>query len=368
MRKTIGLAVAVALAVLTPTSAYAGNGTAAADGFGKVATLAVYGDSPYGISPTDTAQFDATPAFIDSINADPAVSRAVHVGDIHSGKQFCTESYDRSIAALWTRFADPLVYTPGDNEWADCHKAAEGGGLGVDYADGNPAANLALVRSVFFPRPGGTLGAKDHVTSQAREFDCAHPGDAAYVENVRWRQAKVVFVTLNIPGGSNNDQDPWFGQPLTTQQSDEVANRTGADLRWLAAAFAEARGEDAKAVVIIDQADMWDLDGKTPDHLAGYDPFVAAVAAATQDFGRPVLMFNGDSHVYRSDNPLAASDPLNSLHAPPGGTYDVANFHRVVVHGSTTPLEWLRLTVDPKASNPASSEAFGPFSWARVQP
>jgi hypothetical protein len=22
----------------------------------------------------------------------------------------------------------PLVYTPGDNEWADCHKKKEGGG------------------------------------------------------------------------------------------------------------------------------------------------------------------------------------------------------------------------------------------------
>ncbi|MDP9240470.1 MAG: hypothetical protein M3O55_07500 [Actinomycetota bacterium] len=364
MKRAFGVAVVFAMAVLTPTSASA----SAVAGSGKVATMAVYGDSPYGISPTETAQFDATPAFIDSINADPAVGGVLHVGDIHSGKQYCTESYDRSIAALWTRFTDPLVYTPGDNEWADCHKVGEGGGLGVDYADGNPAANLALIRSIFFPRPEATLGGKGHVTSQALEFDPAHPEDAAYVENVRWRQAKVVFVTLNIPGGSNNDQDPWFGQPLTAQQSDEVATRTGADLRWLAAAFAEAKAEDSPAVVIAEQADMWDLDGKTPAHLSGYAPFVAAIAAAAADFGRPVLMFNGDSHVYRSDNPLAASDPLNYLHTPPTGTYDVPNFHRVVVHGSTTPLEWLRLTVDPQASYPASAEAFGPFTWSRVQP
>jgi hypothetical protein len=93
----------------------------------------------------------------------------MHVGDIHSGKQDCTEAYDRTIFELWKRFDDPLVYTPGDNEWSDCHKAAEGGGTydpktgqiayvldaagnPVDYANGDPIANLELVRSIFFPR------------------------------------------------------------------------------------------------------------------------------------------------------------------------------------------------------------------------
>jgi hypothetical protein len=57
-------------------------------GNGHVFTLAVYGDAPYGTSPTDTAEFQATPAFIDSINNDPQVSLVAHVGDIHSGKQY----------------------------------------------------------------------------------------------------------------------------------------------------------------------------------------------------------------------------------------------------------------------------------------
>jgi hypothetical protein len=43
-----------------------------------------------------------------------------------------------------------------------------------------------------------------------------------------------------------------------------------------------------------------------------------------------------------------------------------ANTHRIVVHGSTTPLEWLRLTVDPRVNAPAGPDAFGPFSWQRV--
>jgi len=89
-------------------------------------------------------------------------------------------------------------------------------------------------------------------------------------------------------------------------------------------------------------------------------------------------MFNGDSHVYRSDDPLSptatctweAAAPCTSVaFIHPG--YDMPNFHRIVLHGSTFPLEWLRLTIDPRSSaysDTATGGAFGPFSWTRVQP
>jgi hypothetical protein len=291
------------------------------------------------------------------------------VGDIHSGKQYCTQAYDQSVFDLWTRFEDPLVYTPGDNEWADCHKAAEGGnvfvnGQPVDYANGDPVANLGLVRSIFFPQTGQALGQRDkRVLSQAEAFDSAHPADANYVENVMWEQSRVLFVTINLPGGSNNDNDVWYGAAAQTQaQQDEIAQRTGADLRWLDQAFAIARADSRiKGVVIGAQADMWDPE-KGASHQAAYEPFVSSIATKTAAFGKPVLMFNGDSHVYQSGNPLAPGDPNYDMH--PG--YNVPNFHRVVVHGSTAPLEWLRLTIDPRADHPAGASAFGPFSWERV--
>ena len=367
MRKLAGAAALLVVALVMVAAAFAEGRNEGGDGR-DVSTLAVYGDAPYGTSPTDTVEFDASPRFIDSINADPDVQLVVHAGDIHSGKQYCTQAYDESILQLWSRFADPLVYTPGDNEWTDCHKPGEGGnvkdasGNPVDYANGNPLANLALVRSLFFPRAGVTLGQrKQRVLSQAQVWDWRHPSDREYVENTMWLQSRVLMVTLNIPGGSNNDTDPWYGAPLTGEQSSEVANRTGADLRWLDAAFVLARLARAEGVVIVEQADMWDLDGKPAAHISEYAPFVDSIASHTTAFKKPVLLFNGDSHVYLSDNPLAASNPLNSLH--PG--HDVANFHRVVVHGSTLPLEWLRLTIDPRAIGNGST-AFGPFSWARV--
>src|SRR5262249_38907700 len=133
----------------------------------------------------------------------------------------------------------------------------------VDYAKGDPLANLALVRSRFFPTPGQTLGGgKLSVVSQAQAYDRAHPSDANYVENVMFERKDVVCVTLNLPGGSNNDADPWYKTPsATAAQTHEMADRTGADLRWLDTAFALAQHDHAAAVVIIEQADMWDRDG-----------------------------------------------------------------------------------------------------------
>jgi hypothetical protein len=388
----VTIAAALALAGTTVGAGVANGAARGGTDEPSAMTMAVYGDAPYGTSPTDNTQTLATPAFIDAVNADPDVSTIIHVGDIHSGSQFCTEAYDETVAGLWSHYEDPLVYTPGDNEWADCHKTNEGGhvrdssGNPVDYADGNPAANLGLVRSLFFPEPGRTLGGRGlHVQSQAQHADPAYPGDAAYVENVMWSRKGVLFVTLNLPGGSNNDADAWYGAAETTEEQDqqdaEVTARTGADRRWLASAFDRAQTDGDRAMVIVEQADMWDPE-KGAGHLTNYEPFISDIAAGTTAFGKPVLLFNGDSHVYRSDNPLAAGSgclteaspkdpahptatmacPVDDATMHPG--YDVPNFHRVVVHGSTFPLEWLKLTVH-QTSGQTSDSTFGPFSWTR---
>ena len=395
---------------------------ASAEGADDVLSLAVYGDAPYGCkaptaaanpdecpvgsvytpdspngpNPGDPRQIQATPAFIDAVNHDSKVRLVLHVGDIHSGSGYCTLAYNQTVFDLWTQFKDPLVYTPGDNEWTDCQKSKEGGGVKnsageyVDYAAGHPVANLALVRSMFFPEAGVTLGGrKKYVSSQAQAYDPAHPADAEYVENVSWMQAGVLFVTVNIPGGSNNDDDLWntgpFGAVRSGPQIQEVAQRTAADLRWLDAAFAQAQALGARAVVIAEQADMWDLDGTGPSlaHIANYEPFIARIATLTKAFAKPVLLINGDSHKYRSDNPLLDNAPCvietgagTATAACADDDYDnhpnysdgLTNFHRLVVHGATFPLQYTRLTIKPHGNNVASDTSFGPFSWERVIP
>jgi hypothetical protein len=224
--------------------------------------------------------------------------------------------------------------------------------------------NLALVRSIFFPTPGQSLGQNPiAVTSQA-----------GYVENVMWEQSNTLFFTLNIPGGSNNDADVWYGAPSASQeQRDEIRQRNAADLHWINTAFARAARDHVGAIVIQSQADMWDIEDAA-SHQTNYEPFIARIAEKTSGFGKPVLAFAGDSHKYRSDNPLVqgsdcSGEPATDCsidawtHHP---SYDVPNFHRVIVHGSTLPLEWLKLTVTPGANNPTTGATFGPFSWERI--
>jgi hypothetical protein len=127
-------------------------------------------------------------------------------------------------------------------------------------------------------------------------------------------------------------------------------------------------------VVVVEQADMWDLDGKTPAHLTEYEPLVKSLADHTTAYGRPVLLLNGDSHTYRSDDPLRQGAPCqgddgvcayDDWNSHP--SYDVPNFHRVTVHGSTVPLEYLRLTMTPGGHTPTTASSFGPFTWTRQQ-
>src|SRR5262249_40242424 len=165
--------------------------------------------------------------------------------------------WNQAIFAQFQKFQAPVIYTPGDNEWTDCHKSGQG-------ASGAPLKELASVRTLFFSRPGHSLGLTDaDVWSQSKYFDPMNPTDANYVENVMWMDRRVLFATFNMPGGSNNDDAttaPWtgiFNDPAA--QAKEQADRTAADIRWLETTFATAQqAPRAKAIVLALQADMWD--------------------------------------------------------------------------------------------------------------
>ena len=62
------------------------------------------------------------------------------------------------IAALWTRFDDSLVYTPGDNEWADCHKVAAGRRALQPHDGPDPLPDRSRDRSAGRLRQGRPAG------------------------------------------------------------------------------------------------------------------------------------------------------------------------------------------------------------------
>jgi hypothetical protein len=299
-------------------------------------SFAVIGDIPYG-----DAQIANFPNVIAQINADPAVQWVDHLGDIKNGSTVCSDAYFAMIRNDFDQFADPLVYTVGDNEWTDCHRPNNG-----SY---NPLERLAKIREVFFPRPGYTLGQDSvPVPSQA---------DQGIPEDVKWQRADVAFAAVDVVG-SNNSLAPWTGHTAPTpEQTVEVLARTSAVIQEIHDTFADARMHHNKAVVLLLQADMFDPTVAAPafaDYY-GFQPIVAAIARESSAFGGPVYLFNGDSHIYNTDDPLAAGSKWLPFY---GISNPVPNLTRITVDGSTGVNNYLRVTVNGR----------GPqvLTWERV--
>jgi hypothetical protein len=346
--KRASLAVALlAAAALIAVPVVGADPGSSHDSHSGAATYAIFGDTPYG-----TPQVENFPSDVAEINTDPQVQLVMHLGDIKNGSSQCTTAYFEQIRADFDGFADPLVYTPGDNEWTDCHRANNGAfwpAGSVLNGDTRPA-RLDEIHRIFFDRPGWTLG--QHARRVATQ-------GGQYAENVMWRQVQVEFGDLDVPG-SNNDWKPWFEQPQTSSQIAEVNGRTHADLVWLDRIFDRAREDHAKAVVIGIQADMWDpAFAGNPAEFDHFQPIVQELAGQALRFHGLVLLLNGDSHEFADDHPLAdPSRPQNkSMY---GIAQDVPNLRRITVNGSTTPChEWLKLTIDPHTN--------GVFSYQRLR-
>ena len=112
--------VGVTLAAVAPPPVAAGAGTTV-DESAKPMTVAVIGDVPYG-----APQEAAFATLVEVINDDPKVRVVLHAGDVKSGSTTCTDARLTAVRAAFDTFEDPLVYTPGDNEWTDCHRVNNG--------------------------------------------------------------------------------------------------------------------------------------------------------------------------------------------------------------------------------------------------
>ena len=344
-QRTHILRAAAALALLAGTAVPAQASPSADSGDSKQNsfTFAVIGDVPYG-----AAQFDHFPQMVSELNNQDGLRFVTHLGDIKAGSAQCTDQYFAAIKAQFDRFEAPLVYTPGDNEWVDCHRLNNGA-----Y---NPLERLDALRDLFFATPGKTLGGNMPVKSAA---------DQGLPENVTFSEQRIAFSVVDVQG-SNNSLLPWSGLGQTEPnraQLAEVGARTAADTAQLKRTFADARKTKARAVVIMTQADMFDpymlTQGveENAELVSGFRSIVQTIAAGSQAYGGPVYIFNGDSHVYNDDSPLAAGSPWLDV-------YDVdkvPNLRRVTVEGAATSNEWLRVTAAPESSSGSDV-----LSWQRV--
>ncbi|MGQ9724986.1 MAG: hypothetical protein ACUVVU_06485 [Tepidimonas sp.] len=285
------------------------------------------GDMPYG--PPDKS-YPPYRALIERVNErQPAFT--IHVGDIKSGSTLCTDEEFAAQADHFARYRGAVVYTPGDNEWTDCHRANNGG-----Y---DPLERLQAVRKTFF-HAGRSLG-QQPITVENQST--VMPEYASYIENQRWWAGDILFVTLHVVGSNNNFEirDP--------KAVNEFFARDQANVAWLRDAFAQADRRGAKALVIAMQADPFDDQAPPPafSSASGFRRIIGeTLVPLAQQWAKPVLLIHGDSHRLVLDNPFR-------LDKKP-----VLNVTRLQVPGAQD-VRAVEVTVDTASREPWTIRVFG---------
>ncbi len=229
------------------------------------------GDVPYNAAESRVLK----PFLAEEVKKNPAF--VIHVGDIKGGSEPCTDARLREIAELFRAQPVPVVYTPGDNEWTDCHRLAAGG-----Y---DPLERLAAVRRLFFGDPA---------VLKLNVLRAVHPEDG-FPENYYFIYRGVMFAAVHAVGSHNNRN------PKDPAAMAELRARAAANRRLIRKAAAAANATHATAVVVMFQADPGFLRSKPP---RGFAPLWEDLRAILKRFPGPVLAIHGDSHRYTFDHPL----------------------------------------------------------------
>ncbi len=247
------------------------------------------GDMPYG--PREQA-YPAFKALIAEINRRAPVF-TIHVGDTKSGLDNCSDDRLLEQRDFMNSFTSALIYTPGDNEWTDCHRLLAGA-----Y---DPLDRLVFIRRHYFPTDESLGGRPMRLERQADVLS----GFESFVENSRFRHDGVWFMTAHVVGSNNNLDAP------DSDATREFLPRDKANRTWLADSFDKAMAADAGAVVIAVHADMF-RDGFDPEEesfarVSGFKDFGETLAAKARSFRKPVLLLFGDSHAFRIFHPFPRS-------------------------------------------------------------
>lgn len=288
--------------------------------------IGLIGDQHYDAQ--STARFPNIMAEMNRAN----LAFVVHVGDIGAPPfgSCLDETYYRRREEF-NQSRHPLVFTPGDNEWTDCHQAGIPDSL----------ERLSKVREVFF-QGERSLGQRTMpLTRQSND-----PRHAKYRENARWTLGGVVFVTLHIPGSNNN-----LGR--TPEMDAEYAERNAANIEWMQQAFQQAKQSASRAIMIFIQANprfenTWPARRRGALGIApalkrpsGYAEFLTELQREVLAYDKPIALVHGDTHYFRVDKPLILDDKSGA-----GRGRVVEHFTRVEVFGYPE-AHWVRASVDP---------------------
>ncbi len=283
---------------------------------GEPFSFAVIGDTPY-----NAGEIRILDEVIADINQSSA-ALVIHDGDIKSGGESCNNELLQARIRQINTLRPAVIYTPGDNEWTDCHRRSNG--------SFNPMERLHYLRSIAFNNPQ-TLGKTPQVV--ARQAD--------YPENQRWDFHGITFVTLNVPGSNNNLNPPktlseQFSADIIKRIEADYANRMKANRQWLTQAQDHALQNHSAALVISMQGNPFEGAPRFGSEPDGYKELRQWLVSTAREFKRPVLLTHGDTHIQRLDHPLKDES---------GQT--VSNFTRLENFGSPFVANWILVSVDP---------------------
>ena len=265
-------------------------GAASAD---KPFTFVALGDMPYGKPAKVYAPFKTLIGQVNTLK--PAFT--IHIGDTKSGSTPCSDKMLLDQLNFMNSFDAPLVYTPGDNEWTDCHRRKAG--------RFDPVERLAFLRKHYFshgPRSLGKVRMKlERQSDLMKEF-------AKYPENARFVKEGVHFVVAHVVGSNNNFE------VRDRRAIAEFFARDAANVAWLNAGFDKATAANAKALVLAIHADMFNpgffrAKKEAFSGASGFKRFGDALIKAAAAFKKPVLLIYGDSHKYQITRPLSKKAP-----------------------------------------------------------
>lgn len=293
----------------------------------KALSFAIIGDLPYGVK-QDERDID-TENLVHQLNTDPSLEWVVHVGDIKTGSSACSDAFLMDRKTRLRNIDLPLVYTPGDNEWTDCHRIPAGG-----Y---EPLDRLAKIRELFFldQRSQADRDALDIV--QQSDVQAEHK---TYIENYSWYRHGVQFLSMHIVGSLNGTKK--YGALSAIKRTEhhdrEVVAREKAALDWLDYGFKQAKKNNANAMFLITHANPG-LERKTDKKTKPtFDFFNKALAKQVDKFAGPVVLAHGDSHYARIDSPKLA------------GRKHSGKFLRLESFGENNNA-WIKVTIDPNTTN-----------------
>lgn len=278
------------------------------------------------------SQADAPAAqrLLATIGLDAHLSFVVYDGNLKGAGEPCSDTlYERRLQWLQTSVI-PLVLLPGQHDWVDCTTPAAGRYDAVERLD--------FLRQTMFS-DAVSLGRPTLSLTRESEVARFH----AFRENVRWETGETVFVGLDIVGGNNHYSD-------AGGRNGEFDDRAIASAFWLEHAAEYAKRREAKALVVLFEADPdFSRYEEHADRFAwlrfarhrkrdGYLEFKRSLVNAAHIFRGPVVVIHHSAHSLPGG--FAIDQPLYN----DKGTR-VDNLTRIAIAPRDASMQWVQFDV-----------------------